>query len=163
VEGAVWDIEAGISQFPVRWRTGRRPALTVLLGHTLGNLECAATAAALEPLKAAGIELDDFDFTVRYLPGVVTGEVVFRRSVTVGDTTVPAGHALRCFYSRRFTADDVFSLFDQTGWSIDNATLDNVGGHMVLSRFPGPWPARADRSIEPDHLDWESPWLGPSG
>jgi hypothetical protein len=95
------------------------------------------SAAVLEPLKAAGIDLNDIELTIRYASGVVVGEVVFRRSVKVGETTVPAGHALRCFCSRRFTKDDVATLFDSTGWLIGNAALDSVGDHMVLTAYRG--------------------------
>lgn len=90
-------------------------------------------AAALEPLRAAGIAAGDIEFDVHYDDDVVVGEVVFRRKVRVGSLTVPSGHVVRCFRSKRFAVADVLSLLERTGFRVRPAVVDDSQEHTVIT------------------------------
>jgi len=90
-------------------------------------------AAALEPLRAAGVAGGDVEFDVRFVDGVIVGEVVFLRRVCVGPLTVPAGYVLRCFSSRRFARNDVLALLERTGFRIRTAVIDDQREHAVVT------------------------------
>ena len=94
-------------------------------------------AAALEPLRAAGVAAGDIEFDVHFADGAVVGKVVFLRKVRVGWLTVPSGHELRCFCSRRFAMKDVLSLLERTGFEIRTAIVDDQAEHAVVLALRG--------------------------
>jgi L-histidine N-alpha-methyltransferase len=95
-------------------------------------------AAALEPLHAAGLHPDDIDFAVRFVDSAVVGDATILRNIRVGDVTLPAGHALRCFYSRRFDMGDVMPLFKRSGWTVRANIVDDLREHAVVTAVRGP-------------------------
>jgi L-histidine Nalpha-methyltransferase len=92
----------------------------------------AFRAAAIEPLRAAGIAADDLDFGVHYADGAVIGEAVFVRKVRVGPMLVPAGHVLHCFFSRRFALSEVLTMLERTGFQLRTAVADDAREHAVV-------------------------------
>lgn len=89
-------------------------------------------AAAIEPLRAAGIAAGDLDFDVHYADGAVIGEAVFLRKVRIGPLIVPSGHVLRCFCSRRFAMNEVLSLLERAGFRVRAAIVDDQKEHAVV-------------------------------
>jgi L-histidine N-alpha-methyltransferase len=89
-------------------------------------------AAAVEPLRAAGVAAADLDFDVRYDDGAIVGEAVFLRKVRVGPLSVPSGHVLRCFWSRRFGLDEIRSLLVRTGFRLRSLVVDDEQEQAVL-------------------------------
>ena len=92
--------------------------------------------AALEPLRWAGVEPDDVDFRLRWENGAVVGHAVFRRATFVGDTVLPAEHAVRCFSSRRFRPEGVLRLFDPSRWRTLSAAVNEAADHLVVAVSP---------------------------
>jgi len=92
----------------------------------------AFVAAALEPLRAAGVAMDDIEFDVRFTDGAVLGEAVFRRRVRLGTSTIQAGHVLRCFRSRRFAMSDAMSMLERTGLRVRTAIVDDRQEQAVI-------------------------------
>jgi L-histidine N-alpha-methyltransferase len=93
--------------------------------------------AALEPLRCAGIDLTDIEFDVRYTGSTIIGEVTFIRTVQVGASTLPPGHKVRCFSSRRFTMNDMLSLFPDPDWTVVAHATDDSGEHACLAALRG--------------------------
>jgi hypothetical protein len=89
-------------------------------------------AAAVEPLRAAGVAASDLDFDVRYAEGAVIGEAVFLRKVRLGPIIVPSGHVLRCFRSRRFGLEEVRGLLERTGFRVRSVVVDDQQQHAVM-------------------------------
>ena len=89
-------------------------------------------AAAIEALRAAGVAAADLEFDVRYTDGAVIGEAVFLRKVRIGQLTLPPGHVLRCFRSRRFAVDEVLSLLQGTGFRVRATVVDDQRQHLVV-------------------------------
>lgn len=89
-------------------------------------------AAAVEPLRAAGVAASDLDFDVRYAEGAVIGEAVFLRKVRLGPIIVPSGHVLRCFRSRRFGLEEVRGLLERTGFRVRSMVVDDQQQHAVM-------------------------------
>lgn len=90
------------------------------------------TAAVLEPLRAAGIDLRNIDLDVGFVGDAVVGEVVFRRTVLLRGVPLPKGHRLRCFRSQRYERRGVLSALTTTGWSIQHAITDESGGQLLV-------------------------------
>jgi L-histidine N-alpha-methyltransferase len=88
--------------------------------------------AALEPMVAAGIALDDMKFSVEYRDHAFIGEVTLLHGTRLGDTVLPPGHTFRCFMSRRFDGNSVVRLFEQSGWLVPTAIVDQGGDHMTI-------------------------------
>jgi len=89
--------------------------------------------SVLQPLLAVGIPAADLDFDLDYADGAVVGTAILRRRARVGDTVFPAGFRLRCFRSRRFTADEVHQIFADAGWQIEDKRLDRTGDHSIVT------------------------------
>jgi len=121
-----------------------RPGDTLVAGVTLQPPDADHSAmlepyrtdafvkAALEPLRAVGVALDDIEFGVRFTDGAVVGEAVFRRKVRLGFSTVQAGHVLRCFRSRRFAMSDVMSMLERTGFRTRAVIVDERREQAVV-------------------------------
>jgi L-histidine N-alpha-methyltransferase len=90
-------------------------------------------AAVLEPLLAAGLTVHDLTFELEYAGGTVTGTATLRRPVRIGGLTLPGGHRVRCFRSRRFTRPQVDLMFDIAGWNVDDRRFDATGDHLVIT------------------------------
>lgn len=174
VHSLVWDVERAHCRDLERWRTMDGPLLAVLIGHTLGNVECVPTtlanlraslrpgdvllvevvvqrlaaerldpllpyrsalfrAAALEPIRAAGISTAAVDLELTFVRGAVRGEAVLTRPQRAGTVSLPAGHRLRCFRSQRFVPDAIPSLLRGSGWTIIDALPDENGDHLVVA------------------------------
>jgi L-histidine Nalpha-methyltransferase len=143
------NLESGI-QALVHIFDSLRPGDVLLAGLTLRNPtvdEWTVLApyrtevfhdAALEPLRAAGVDPEDIDFTVRFTDGAVVGEATILRTVRAGNAMFPAGHALRCFISRRFVMEDLSPLFQGANWTIRTTSLDDRCEHAVVTAVRGP-------------------------
>jgi len=87
--------------------------------------------AVLEPIRAAGVPLDDVELRVRVADATVLGEAVFGAPVDVDGLNLPAGHLVRCFRSYRFSPTQVPALFDRSLWSLNRVMVDREGAHAV--------------------------------
>lgn len=90
-------------------------------------------AAALEPLLACGLGDDDLGFTVEYTGREVVGTATLRRPVALSGAELPAGHRVRCFRSRRFTAAEIDVLIRRAGLEPLIRSVDEPADHLVLT------------------------------
>ena len=96
----------------------------------------AFRAAALEPLRCAGVDPADIDFLLDWENDAVIGKAVLRRHSRIGDVDLPAGHRVRCFSSRRFRPDMVTDLLPPPRWRILRVSVHPGGEHLVVAAAP---------------------------
>lgn len=89
-------------------------------------------SAALEPLRAVGVDLDDVEFDVRYEDHEVFGVCTLRKETALDGVSFPAGWAIRCFRSRRFSEREVSDLLKDNGWSDIRWAPDDTGEHLIV-------------------------------
>ncbi|MEU4532235.1 L-histidine N(alpha)-methyltransferase [Micromonospora ureilytica] len=94
-------------------------------------------AAALEPLRAAGLPEVDLDFVLQWHDGAVTGEAVLLRPGVLDGAEMQAGHRVRCFQSRRFNYPDVIAAVRGSGWLIRHDALAPGSHHLVITASRG--------------------------
>jgi L-histidine Nalpha-methyltransferase len=122
---------------------------TIIVGATLRGPDADAdkalqpyltdvfAAAALEPLIAAGIDADALDFWPDYRDGVVIGFATVRRSVSLDGVCLEEGKTIRCFASKRFTADGIESMIREAGWRVGKTSVDSAAEHIVVAATKG--------------------------
>ncbi len=88
--------------------------------------------AALEPLRAVGIDLRHIDFRLRYEDDTVIADAIIRARFNADGVTLEPGHVVRCFLSRRFNPEAVAALLRENGWLARRAELDGSADHFAV-------------------------------
>ncbi|WP_433376064.1 L-histidine N(alpha)-methyltransferase [Actinoplanes sp. CA-142083] len=87
-------------------------------------------AAALEPLIACGIDTRLLEFRVEYRDHRVVGTATLLGPVGEG---LEAGHEVRCFMSRRFSAAEIEQIIDEAGGERGITSADASADHLVVT------------------------------
>lgn len=94
-------------------------------------------AAALEPLRMAGIPVDQGEFSLHFSGelNAIVGIFTCGAPVTVEHgpalVTLARGEQVRCFISRRFNDDEVKAMLGDAGWEVLSTSYDDAGAHGV--------------------------------
>jgi L-histidine N-alpha-methyltransferase len=86
--------------------------------------------SVLAPLHAVGVR--DADLVLRLEDDSVVGEAVIPGPVQLPGLRLPAGHRIRCFRSRRFSAATVRAAFESSGWSVHSVVPDPTGAQLAV-------------------------------
>jgi L-histidine N-alpha-methyltransferase len=90
-------------------------------------------AAALEPLVACGIDTRLLRFRVEYRDHRVVGTAVLDGPVALDGDVLEAGHEVRCFMSRRFSAAEIEGIIAEAGGLPGLASADASADHLVVT------------------------------
>lgn len=94
-------------------------------------------AAALEPLRMAGVEVNCGEFKLSFSKKdkTIKGEFIFSEPITLqyNDEKVSfrKGDSVHCFTSRRFEVNVIESLLKKSGWKIVETVYDDEKTHVV--------------------------------
>ncbi len=86
--------------------------------------------SVLAPLHAVGIR--DVELVLRLVDGSVVGEALIPGPVELPGLRLAAGHRVRCFRSRRFSAAAVRDVFESSGWSVHSVVPDPTGAQLAV-------------------------------
>ena len=86
----------------------------------------------MEPMRSIGVRDEEVQLTGQFADGEVTVDALFIRDVRLLGTTLRAGHTVRCFRSRRFSAANVPALLADTGWDLLTCDTDPAIAHAVI-------------------------------
>jgi L-histidine N-alpha-methyltransferase len=89
-------------------------------------------AAALEPLRAARMEMDACEFKVFLKGNTIRAEVELHQDARVDDIALPAGTTIECFRSHRFSHAEIDSISQDGGWQPIDRYVNDDSTHQIL-------------------------------
>jgi L-histidine N-alpha-methyltransferase len=91
-------------------------------------------AAALEPLRAIGIDTDDCGFRVWLDGATVRADALLTKAVRVDGLMVERGTRIRCFQSRRFTRAELEIALQEAAWQpLSHVAAENKAQMTILA------------------------------